>query len=100
MKPEDVGLTPELPYFRATMGNRTPAITYLHLYESDKFSVSIPLFKNSMKNGPLVFAFINILLFLRIVDGDFLLAAIGCHSASQSPGNDGFQQAPLRDNAH
>ncbi|GMN42358.1 hypothetical protein TIFTF001_011585 [Ficus carica] len=41
MKPEDVGLTLELPYFRATMGNITPTITYLHLYESDKFSMGI-----------------------------------------------------------
>lgn len=41
MTPEDVGLTPELPYFRPTVGNITPAITYLHLYESDKFSMGI-----------------------------------------------------------
>lgn len=41
LKPEDVGLTPELPYFRETIGNRTPTITYLHLYESDNFSMGI-----------------------------------------------------------
>lgn len=39
MKPIDVGLTPELPYFRITTARRTPAITYLHLFECDKFSV-------------------------------------------------------------
>ncbi|XP_024031638.1 plant cysteine oxidase 2 [Morus notabilis] len=41
MKPEDVGLTPELPYFRANAGSRTPAITYLHLHECENFSMGI-----------------------------------------------------------
>jgi hypothetical protein len=39
MKPEDVGLKPEMPYFQTQVARRTPPITYLHLYESDKFSV-------------------------------------------------------------
>lgn len=39
MKPEDVGLTPEMLYFGTQLARRTPKITYLHLYESDKFSV-------------------------------------------------------------
>ncbi|PQQ06760.1 plant cysteine oxidase 2 [Prunus yedoensis var. nudiflora] len=42
MKPADVGLTPELPYFRMTVARRTPAITYLHLHECEKFSVTTP----------------------------------------------------------
>ncbi|XP_021758455.1 plant cysteine oxidase 2-like isoform X2 [Chenopodium quinoa] len=39
----DVGLSPELPYFRSIrIGNsRAPIITYLHLYECDKFSIGI-----------------------------------------------------------
>ncbi|KAJ7970958.1 plant cysteine oxidase 2-like [Quillaja saponaria] len=41
MKPEDVGLNPDMPYFRMTVGERTPAITYLHLYECEKFSMGI-----------------------------------------------------------
>lgn len=41
MRPVDVGLTPELPYFRITTAKRTPAITYLHLFECDKFSMGI-----------------------------------------------------------
>ncbi|KAF3444760.1 hypothetical protein FNV43_RR14453 [Rhamnella rubrinervis] len=41
MKPADVGLTPELPYFRTTPAHRTPAITYLHLYECERFSMGI-----------------------------------------------------------
>ncbi|KAK9698368.1 hypothetical protein RND81_08G099400 [Saponaria officinalis] len=41
LKPEDVGLSPEMPYFRATKNGRAPAITYLHLYEGDKFSMGI-----------------------------------------------------------
>lgn len=41
MEPVDVGLSPEMPYFRTTAGQRTPPITYLHLYENNKFSVCI-----------------------------------------------------------
>ncbi|KAH7532614.1 hypothetical protein FEM48_Zijuj04G0040200 [Ziziphus jujuba var. spinosa] len=41
MKPVDVGLTPDMPYFRTTAARRTPAITYLHLYECEKFSMGI-----------------------------------------------------------
>ncbi|KAL6135670.1 hypothetical protein ACLB2K_067897 [Fragaria x ananassa] len=41
MRPVDVGLTPELPYFRLTTARGTPPITYLHLFECDKFSMGI-----------------------------------------------------------
>ncbi|KAF5749014.1 2-aminoethanethiol dioxygenase-like [Tripterygium wilfordii] len=40
-KPGDVGLAPNMPYFRSTVGRQTPAITYLHLYECDQFSIGI-----------------------------------------------------------
>ncbi|KAF5725334.1 2-aminoethanethiol dioxygenase-like [Tripterygium wilfordii] len=40
-KPGDVGLTPNMPYFRPTIGQRTPEITYLHLYKCDQFSIGI-----------------------------------------------------------
>ncbi|KAI3846526.1 hypothetical protein MKX03_008208 [Papaver bracteatum] len=39
MKPADVGLTQDLPYFKKTKG--FPLITYLHLYECDNFSIGI-----------------------------------------------------------
>ncbi|XP_010551864.1 PREDICTED: plant cysteine oxidase 1 [Tarenaya hassleriana] len=43
MKPEDVGLTPRMPYFRVTSerGRQSPSITYLHLYDCDMFSIGI-----------------------------------------------------------
>ncbi|XP_022159167.1 plant cysteine oxidase 2-like [Momordica charantia] len=42
MKPVDVGLSPEMPYFRTTAGQRSPPpITYLHIYENSKFSMGI-----------------------------------------------------------
>lgn len=41
LKPEDVGLTPEMLYFRTQVALTTPKIRYLHLYESEKFSMGI-----------------------------------------------------------
>ncbi|KAL9275246.1 Plant cysteine oxidase 2-like protein [Drosera capensis] len=41
LKPADVGLTPNMPYFRSTTTKGAPPITYLHLFESDKFSMGI-----------------------------------------------------------
>ncbi|KAK6922059.1 Cysteine oxygenase/2-aminoethanethiol dioxygenase [Dillenia turbinata] len=40
MKVSDVGLDPERPYF-ATTYTGTPLITYLHLYECEKFQIGI-----------------------------------------------------------
>ncbi|XP_023636879.1 plant cysteine oxidase 1 [Capsella rubella] len=44
MKPEDVGLTPTMPYFRPTVrteNGSSPPITYLHLHECAQFSIGI-----------------------------------------------------------
>lgn len=41
MEPVDVGLSPDMPYFWTTASQQTPPITYLHLYENNKFSVGI-----------------------------------------------------------
>lgn len=41
MKAADVGLSPEMPYFRATKTGQAPVITYLHLYECEQFSMGI-----------------------------------------------------------
>ncbi|KAK9119393.1 hypothetical protein Scep_017486 [Stephania cephalantha] len=41
MKPDDVGMTPEMPYFKAPENGGVPPITYLHLYECNKFSIGI-----------------------------------------------------------
>ncbi|GAB2299239.1 hypothetical protein Dimus_033309 [Dionaea muscipula] len=41
LKPEDVGLTPKMRYFRAAKTKGAPLITYLHLYECDMFSMGI-----------------------------------------------------------
>lgn len=35
----DVGLKPNMPFFRAEETEKPPRITYLHLYDCDKFSV-------------------------------------------------------------
>ncbi|KAJ4908323.1 Plant cysteine oxidase 1 [Raphanus sativus] len=44
MKPEDVGLTPTMPYFRPDYGpesKSSPPITYLHLHQCEQFSIGI-----------------------------------------------------------
>ncbi|KAE9590375.1 putative cysteamine dioxygenase [Lupinus albus] len=41
IKPEDVGLTPDMPYFLTNVEQRIPRITYLHIYECEKFSIGI-----------------------------------------------------------
>lgn len=40
IKPEDLGLKPDMPYFSNINGG-TPKITYLHIYECEKFSMGI-----------------------------------------------------------
>ncbi|RZS08172.1 hypothetical protein BHM03_00039109, partial [Ensete ventricosum] len=37
----DVGLTRNMPYFRNSSSAGTPPVTYLHIYECDKFSIGI-----------------------------------------------------------
>ncbi|XP_057753783.1 plant cysteine oxidase 2 [Arachis stenosperma] len=39
--PEDVGLKPDMPYFTVNSVQGTPTITYLHIYECEKFSMGI-----------------------------------------------------------
>lgn len=41
MGASDVGLTQNMPYFQNIDSQGTPAITYLHLYECDQFSIGI-----------------------------------------------------------
>ncbi|CAM8965073.1 unnamed protein product [Rhodiola kirilowii] len=41
MKPEDVGLSPAMQYFKTSKDGQRPKITYLHLHECDKFSMGI-----------------------------------------------------------
>lgn len=41
MKPEDVGLTVDMPFFRMIDAEGSPTITYLHIYECNKFSMGI-----------------------------------------------------------
>ncbi|KAL5724991.1 cysteamine dioxygenase [Ranunculus cassubicifolius] len=41
LKPADVGLSPDMPHFRTIETDGAPPITYLHIYESAKFSMGI-----------------------------------------------------------
>ncbi|KAJ6734670.1 hypothetical protein OIU79_001858 [Salix purpurea] len=41
-KPADVGLSPDMPHFRASVaGKSTPVIRYIHIHECEKFSIGI-----------------------------------------------------------
>ncbi|CAI9109638.1 OLC1v1009499C4 [Oldenlandia corymbosa var. corymbosa] len=37
----DVGLRPDMPFFKASTAGKFPRITYQHIYECDKFSIGI-----------------------------------------------------------
>ncbi|XP_010435972.1 PREDICTED: plant cysteine oxidase 2-like [Camelina sativa] len=41
IKPEDVGVSPKMPYFRSKVTGRSPLVTYLHIYASHSFSIGI-----------------------------------------------------------
>ncbi|XP_047167601.1 plant cysteine oxidase 2-like [Vigna umbellata] len=41
IRPEDVGLRPDMLYFRTSAAQRVPRIQYLHIYECEKFSMGI-----------------------------------------------------------
>ncbi|XVE83847.1 hypothetical protein DITRI_Ditri16bG0120500 [Diplodiscus trichospermus] len=41
IKPADVGLNPQMPFFRLPVTRRAPPITYLHIHECEKFSMGI-----------------------------------------------------------
>ncbi|KAK4768953.1 hypothetical protein SAY86_027103 [Trapa natans] len=38
---EDLGLSPQMPYFQANRSAASPQLTYLHLYECERFSMCI-----------------------------------------------------------
>uniref|UniRef100_A0A7N0VN67 cysteine dioxygenase n=1 Tax=Kalanchoe fedtschenkoi TaxID=63787 RepID=A0A7N0VN67_KALFE len=41
VKPTNVGLSPDMSYFKLFETEEVPAVTYLHIYDSDKFSIGI-----------------------------------------------------------
>lgn len=95
MKPVDVGLNKEMPYFQRMKSKGAPPITYLHLYECDKFSVC------HIKIYFLLYVFLRCsILFSVHADRDLLFASIGCHSTPQSSRHDCFWQATLWLHAH
>ncbi|VVB09284.1 unnamed protein product [Arabis nemorensis] len=41
IKPEDVGVSPKMPFFRSKMTGRSPLVTYLHIHKCHRFSIGI-----------------------------------------------------------
>lgn len=72
MKLEDVGLNPAMPCFRTEPADEAPKITYLHLYDCDKFSVSWFLLGSSPNS------FMNLALILISVDPHCRLGSSAC----------------------
>lgn len=95
IKPEDVGLKPDMPYFNNKNAGRTPKITYLHIYECEKFSVNKLSFKPLSNCAGFLMCkceliFLNLIIYLYVLfsDGYILLATWWSYSSSQSPWND------------
>jgi len=112
MKPEDVGLSPDLKFFRARdAAQGTPTITHTTIYKCPNFSVSLSAVRIissmniitiqgtfSYKKGTFSYKK-NLFLLMSLpclADGYLIFAAECGHPSPQSPWNDGVQQAAPR----
>ena len=105
MKPEDVGLSPDLKFFRARdAAQGTPTITHTTIYKCPNFSVSLSAVRiiSSMNIITIQGTFFykkNLFLLMSLpclADGYLIFAAECGHPSPQSPWNDGVQQAAPR----
>ncbi|KAL2898391.1 Plant cysteine oxidase 2 [Bienertia sinuspersici] len=102
LKADDVGLSPGLPYFRLMRNGRSPIITYLHLYECDKFSIGIFCLPPSgvlpLHNHPGMTVFSKLLFGTMHIKSYDWADGVTC-TATNSENGDGARLAKLKVNA-